>query len=224
MKIYLVGGACRDLLMGIPSKDNDYVCECDFPTLTTYVESLGFKVLHSKPEFLTIRASTGKQVVDFTCCREEADYDGRRPGFTKPASLATDLLRRDFTVNALAMEVDSSLNPIGNIIDLVNGKTDLEQRILRFVGNPAERLEEDGLRWLRAIRFSITKGFWIEPNTYNHLMSAEASIMDKVSVERIREELYKCFKYDTIKTLEFLHTLPKIWFRDGIWLQPTLKQ
>ncbi len=234
MKIYLVGGYVRDLLLGVPSKDQDYVCECSFDELRDHLVSLGVEILHEKPEFLTMRVrKKDGVVVDFACCRSEMDYDGRRPGTVLTTNLLTDLGRRDFTVNAMAMEVDENFEPTGVIIDPFDGQTDLQNRVLRFVGKPKDRIEEDGLRWLRAIRFCITKGFQLH-STYNFDLDnpdtdmivnfLETDPLTKVSVERIREELYKCFKHDTLRTMKWLYVLPPYWMKDGLWLVPTLEQ
>lgn len=224
MKIYLVGGAVRDTLLGLKSKDNDYVCECSFSELKEYLSTLDVEVLHEKPEFLTMRVrKKSGEVVDFACCRSEMDYDGRRPGTVLETNLLTDLSRRDFTVNAMALEVDENFEPTGKIIDQFGGLEDLKTRTLRFVGNGDQRVEEDGLRWLRALRFVITKNF--EPSSLTSLIltNPHKEVLDKVSVERIREELYRCFKHDTLETLKWLNKMPPYWMKDGLWLVPTLE-
>jgi tRNA nucleotidyltransferase/poly(A) polymerase len=227
MKIYLVGGSVRDHLLGVQSKDQDYMVEGTYEEMLYHlVEKCGYTIIHEKPEFLTarVRIPTG-QVVDFACCRTEGDYDGRRPGTVEATSLHNDLSRRDFTVNAMAWEVDPvTFQTIGEIIDPFDGERDLRNKLLRFVGPPYKRLEEDGLRWLRAIRFIITKGF--QPNVDAHVAifkDVPPNILDKVSPERIKDELDKCFKYDTLKTIEVLSKLPPYWLKDNLWLKATLE-
>lgn len=228
LRVYMVGGFVRDYLLGIQSKDKDYMVEGTFEEMKEFVLGNGYVILHEKPEFLTLRVKIPtKEVVDFACCRLEADYDGRRPGTVEITNLNGDLSRRDFTVNAMAWEVDPvTFKPVGEIIDPFGGKQDLKDMKLRFVGDPIKRLEEDGLRWLRAIRFCITKGFSLTSQT--SIIIAEpplgAKTLEKVSVERIREELIKCFKHDTLQTIKVLNRVPPYWMKDGLWLEPSLKE
>lgn len=225
-KIYLVGGSLRDLLMGKKSKDKDYVVECSFEELKDLCIGYGYTILHEKPEFLTLRVRIpSKEVVDFVCCREEHDYDGRRPSKVSTSNIQADLGRRDFTVNAIAVEVDpTTFEPIGDFIDPYGGQEDIKSSSLRFVGDPLLRLEEDGLRWLRAIRFWITKDLTPTKETKDHLYHPPQEVLDKVSVERIREELEKCFKHDTELTLTILNMVPNYWLKGGIWLKPVLEE
>lgn len=227
-KIYAVGGFVRDHLLNVKSKDRDYMVEASYAEMIEFlVGDCGYTIVHEKPEFLTarVRIPTG-EVVDFACCRQEGDYDGRRPGSVEVTNLHGDLSRRDFTINAMAWEVDPvTFEPIGELIDPFGGRKDLENKILRFVGLPYKRLEEDGLRWLRAIRFIITKG--LKPNCDADIVifhDVPPDVLKNVSVERIKDELDKCFKFDTIKTLSILNQLPSYWLKDGLWLKATLEE
>ncbi len=210
LQCWLVGGYVRDLMLDKPSKDLDYVMEASFEEMRNHLLGLEMEILHEKPEFLTMRVRRKDGVVvDFACCRSEMDYDGRRPGTVLRTDLLTDLSRRDFTINAMAMAVDSDFQTTGEIVDPFGGQQDLRELNLRFVGKAKERLAEDGLRWLRAIRFCITKGFDLDiRETQDAIMEPPCNILDKVSVERIREELYRCFKCDTRRTLKFLYQIP----------------
>ena len=226
MKLFLVGGSLRDRLLGANSKDLDYMVEASFEDMKEFVIKNGYIVLHEKPEFLTLRVKipTGK-VVDFACCRTEGDYDGRRPGTVAVTDLNSDLSRRDFTINAMAWEVDpQTFETIGEIIDPFGGKEHLYLKHLSFVGSPQKRFEEDGLRWLRAIRFIITKGLDPLMSTEEALQNATLETMKKVSVERIREELEKCFRYDSFLTMKTFLEYPPLWNVEGLWLKPTLEQ
>lgn len=224
--MYLVGGTVRDQLLGLKPKDFDYVCEASFSELREYLISIGLTIIHEKEEFLTMRVMRpDKLVVDFTCCRSEGDYDGRRPGFVNLATIEEDLSRRDFTINAMAQRVDENLQPYGEIIDPFGGQEDLENRVLSFVGDPKERLEEDGLRWFRMLRFIITKhlgwDFEIDDMLYRYDCT---SYIEGVSLERIREELHRCFKHNTMLTMAMLYNVPTQWLRPGMWLMPTTKE
>jgi tRNA nucleotidyltransferase (CCA-adding enzyme) len=133
-----------------------------------------------------------------------------------------DPQRRDFTVNAMAI-----LN--GELVDPFGGQSDLESNLLRFVGNPKERIAEDGLRVMRALRFMVVKGFDMDADTWDAINSDfAAEMLTKVSVERIREELEKMFFTNTLWSLKVLDDLNTVVrraiFRDGLRLMPTLKK
>lgn len=237
-----VGGCVRDGLLGIPTKDVDFSVVAQeglfgtaaeaFTALESHLSGSGFKIFESRPEFLTIRAQVAEShplrqrtnVADFVLARRDGPYsDGRRPDWVVPGSLKDDIFRRDMTVNALCRDIS------GNLIDLVDGVRDLEKRQLRFVGNPMSRIEEDGLRVARALRFHVTKGFTMTDETWNACTSGFASeMLSKVSVERIREELVKMFRADTLGSLSLLTVLPvhtrEAIFRDGLRLDATMAQ
>jgi tRNA nucleotidyltransferase (CCA-adding enzyme) len=137
------------------------------------------------------------------------------------ATLATDLSRRDFTMNAMAMGTD------GKIIDPFNGKDAIESKEIRLVGGP-DRLLEDPLRMLRAIRFSLQLGFYLDDEIWAFLANGyNTHLLNKVDENRIRDEMTKCFKintYDTLKTLQGLHHIEHYIFNETrIWLEPTVK-
>lgn len=246
MEKYIVGGYVRDHIMGIESNDVDYtvvLSPSDFPVTGTVVEmptafqvmwnqlaSEGFKIIPeaSKEEFLTIRAifPKGHQYrggADFVLARKEGTYtDGRRPDFVEIGTLTDDLKRRDFTVNAIAMDED------GNLIDPFDGVQDINDRLLRAVGSAQMRLEEDALRAVRAIRFSVTKGFVIDPELRFAMQSA--AVLDKIenviSDDRIQKELSKMFRFDTVASLVALNDfgfLTRSLFSGSVSLDATLK-
>lgn len=243
IKMYLVGGAVRDRLLGLPVKDFDYsvVVESEVPgepldarvaygMMIEHLTDLGYTIFLSTPEFLTVRAKFPKGHVnekitaDFVVARREGPYsDGRRPDWVHAGTLEDDLNRRDFTVNAMAEDED------GNIIDLWEGREDLRYRVLDSVGDPRERFLEDALRVFRALRFMITKDFSLMPRVKQAMHNV--GVMDKVeevSVERIREEMHRCFAHDTVRTVSVLaHEFPEllgVLDRKGIWLKPTLEK
>lgn len=240
-----VGGAVRDELLGLKAKDVDFVAVPHNPefhrtaseafnNLVKHLEWMGFQVFLETPEFFTVRAKPPvghplrdrTEVADFVLARKDGpSSDGRRPDFVLPGTLLDDLERRDFTVNAMAR-----LN--GELVDPFGGQSDLEHGILRFVGNPMDRIAEDGLRVMRAFRFCVTKRFTIEDRTFNALNSHfAAEMLAKVSVERVREEMEKMFKADTLGTMSLLNELFSLnkplrdaMFREGLRLMPTLKK
>lgn len=240
-KFYEVGGKVRDELLGLTSKDVDYVAvpndklleqytkaEDMFNVLVDYLTKEGFTLFLVTPNCFTVRAMFPKEhkyvgVADFVMARKEIGYvEGTRTPIIKPGTLYDDLQRRDFTLNAMARDYD------GSIIDYFNGMEDLKRGYLRTPLETTVTFNDDPLRILRAIRFCITKGFYIGPSMDGIIQDFDYdNKMSVVSDERIREELYKCFKYDTLKTLRTLHeypTLRKYIFRDNkLWLKPTFE-
>lgn len=229
IKVYEVGGSIRDSFLGLENKDLDYSVEApSFEAMLEWVESTHQKVFLVKPEYLTIRAldQDGK-AKDYVMCRKDGAYsDQRRPDSVEIGTIFDDLARRDFTINAIARDVES-----GSIIDPHGGVADLEEGILRAVGSAKERFREDPLRILRAIRFAITKGLTLDEEILEILKDEEwAKSLLTVSSDRIREELQKCFKFDTVLTLLFLqefcsYKIVSVLFgMTGVWLKPTLEK
>lgn len=183
---YIVGGCVRDILMSRTPKDWDITTNAS-PTqiaplfLKTIVEEKfgTVSVIHE-----TVSDETLK-VIQITPFRKESSYiDGRHPeNVTFVSNIHEDLSRRDFTINALAYRKCS-------LIDLFHGKHDIESKVIRCVGNPDERFNEDGLRILRAIRFSCQLGFMINMDVYDSILKNK-DILDKISRERIRDEFLK---------------------------------
>lgn len=233
MEIYEVGGCVRDSLLGVPTKDVDFVVVTPggYDAMRAHLVESGFRIYQERPEFVTIRAGVPQdhplrartKDADFVLARKDGpSADGRRPEYVEPGTLLDDLARRDFTVNAMARAVD------GTLIDPHGGQADLAARKIRFVGDPLTRIHEDGLRVLRGFRFAITKQFRIEARTLDALQSEFAGeMLRKVSVERISDELEKMFAANTVQTLLMLNDLPRVTlqaiFREGLRLMPTLK-
>ena len=230
METYLVGGAVRDELLGVVSKDLDYSVVLDDMDMTGFTDPYlamrtalirdGYKIYTESPEHYTIRAKAPNgDDADFVLAREEGPYsDGRRPDWVKPGTLIMDLQRRDFTMNALAKDDN------GNLIDLFGGRDDIKNKIIRTVGDPYERFGEDALRIVRAMRFDVTKGFFIEPKTAGAMLDLRHTVAG-VSAERVREELTKMFNANPMRTIQRLQSfdLFKIVFDMGINFQPTMK-
>lgn len=240
-----VGGCVRDEILGLKSKDIDYVAVPNenlldkykdayemFVILETYLSSEKFEIFLSTPECFTIRAKFPKGhkyqgVADFVMARKEIGYvKGTRQPIIVPGTLYDDLIRRDFTLNALAKDED------GNIIDYFDGMWALEARMLITPLDSRITMLDDPLRLLRAFRFSITKEFVISPRVWETCLmdSVVNKLEEVVSQERIREEVFKMMKHDTIKSLELFYNIdrvnPKliqIMFGRGMWLKPTME-
>jgi tRNA nucleotidyltransferase/poly(A) polymerase len=242
-KFYEVGGCVRDEILGLKSKDIDYVAVPSdgllkdvtsahdmFDILESYLREEGFELFLVTPDCFTIRAKFPKGhkyqgVADFVMARKEVGYvpDTRQP-IIVPGTLYDDLERRDFTLNALAKDEN------GEIIDYFEGMWALENKILLTPLDSKITMMDDPLRLLRAFRFSITKGFTISPRIWETcLIDGIVEKLDKVvSQERIRDEVFKMMKHDTLKTLELFERIRivnpdilKIMFGKGIWLKPT---
>ena len=225
MKLYLVGGSVRDLILGVKSNDIDYAVEIDsFDNMHHELINRGYEIFMEKIDFLTIRARKNHKVCDFTICRSDGYYsNNRHPDDVKISDIYTDLSRRDFTVNAIAIDED------GNYIDPYNGIDDCKNKTLRCVGLAYDRLKEDALRILRALRFNITKGFKFDEELDNALYNDDLyPLLLGISVDRKREELYKMLSHNTILTLELLMKYPdnlrKAIFSEGLWLKPTTEK
>lgn len=238
MTVYEVGGCIRDDLLGISTNDIDFSVEYEgsFTTFCDELRSAGFEIYKVDEKYYTARARFPKDANlpsrykgltgDFVLARKDGAYfDGRRPESVEPGSILDDLRRRDFTINAMARNVDT-----GVLTDPFQGKADILMRYIRFVGDPRDRIAEDGLRVLRAYRFFITKPrFAFEPNTAEVIESEfAAEMLEKVSIERVWDELMKMLKHDTLATMKLLHEMPffvrEAIFRDGLWLKPTLEK
>lgn len=229
VKIYLVGGAVRDQLLGIKSKDLDYTVEASsYEEMRDYIKSRG-KIFLESPQYLTIRAHIeGKQPADFVLARKDGTYsNARRPDSVTPGTLFDDLARRDFTVNAIAYDEEK-----GTYIDPFDGQADLKTMTLKCVGKAEERFTEDALRVLRALRFKITKKFEIHDFTEHAMYSKEiVELLSKnISVDRKRDEMYKCFAFDTVATMKALQYAGDRFIRaifqgetGPLWLMPTNK-
>lgn len=241
--LYEVGGRVRDELLGIPSKDIDYSVvlgknisgdlSAIFSAFEEQIKKEGYDVYLSTPECFTIRAKFPKGHVhekitaDFVLARKELYYkEGTREPVSVIGTLEDDLRRRDFTVNALAKDEN------GNIIDLFGGKDHLHSRILFTPVDPIISFRDDPLRIIRALRFCVTKGFCLSVPVINAISELGMSGIEVVSIERIREELYKCFKHNTAKTISYLHyfdeelNFPLVDYcfeGTGLWLEPTNK-
>jgi poly(A) polymerase len=186
-EVYLVGGVVRDLLLGAPAGN-----DLDFATSATPDESkaalrqAGGKVYTLGERFGTIGAVFGPTRVEVTTYRAEAYEPGsRKPRVSFEGGLKDDLARRDFTINAIALDPLS-----GRLDDPFDGRDDLTRGYIRAVGSPAERFAEDPLRLLRAVRFASRLGFEIDARTAQAICET-ASTLATISRERVRDELDK---------------------------------
>jgi len=180
--VYFAGGSVRDSLLGKDPKDYDVATSAT----PAEVQAIFPKSDAVGALFGVILVKEPGEAVEVATFRTDGSYsDGRHPESVTFSSPEEDAQRRDFTINGLFKDPFSD-----EIIDHVDGRADLEARVIRSIGNPKDRFEEDALRLLRAIRFAVVTGFEIEPNTWKALQKC-APLLTKISPERIRDEFSK---------------------------------
>ncbi|MFZ3054654.1 MAG: HD domain-containing protein [Minisyncoccales bacterium] len=193
---YIVGGCTRDFLRGVCPADWDVATNA-LPEETQKVfEKLKIKTFYEN-DFGTVGVAFPAKneefdVIEITTYRNEATYtDGRHPDKVSwSKTIEEDLKRRDFTVNSIAISLKNGSET--QIIDMFDGKNDLQKHILRAVGNPNERFKEDALRMMRAVRLKTTLGSdWIIEEKTKQAIKDNAPLLKKISQERIRDELIK---------------------------------
>jgi len=240
--IYKVGGCIRDKILGLDSKDIDFTFVCEHSQtveqgwleMKNWMLDRNFEIFLETADCFTIRAKFPKGdvneglVADFVMARKEVGYiEGTRRPILEIGTLADDLIRRDFTLNALAEDIN------GKIIDLFGGIEDLKIGILRTPMDANITMMDDPLRILRALRFTITKDFTLSKDIWEAIQ--QPNILKKleqtVSHERIREELLKMFQFNTPRTFRLLMDVDEIIpgfleliFKDRMWLQPTTRK
>jgi putative nucleotidyltransferase with HDIG domain len=211
---FFAGGCVRDKLLGKTPKDFDVATSARpeqvqslFPNTYAVGAHFGVVVVHEKGEDFEVA----------TFRSDGAYVDGRRPEGVVFSSPQLDAERRDFTINGLFFDPFAE-----EVIDYVNGRSDMQAKVLRAIGDPIARFREDKLRLLRAVRFGAALGFEIEPTTWAAVKQHAADIHD-VSAERIREELVRIFTSPTrVRGFDLLvesglmqHILPEILTLQG---------
>ncbi len=220
---YIVGGYVRDYLLGYDSKDIDICTNAKVEDLIKIFEGTG------KPnkQYFSYHIKDGEYNYDITSFRKELEYKKNKPIRLEYAKdLKTDLLRRDFTINTFA--IDSN----GKLIDLLKAKEDLNNKIIRVVGNTKDKLIEDKTRIIRAIRFSCTLDFSLS-NEIREFLKENGKLLNEVPKEYIKKELDKIFdsnhydkffeivrNYNLSKYLNIkFDTIKEAYDRYGIWAQ-----
>lgn len=184
---YIVGGCVRDCLLGRIPNDWDITTSADPYT----VKELFRRTIDTGLKHGTVTVLMGDEQYEVTTYRIDGDYtDGRHPdSVTYTSQLSEDLKRRDFTINAMAY------HPENGLVDLFDGKKDLESGVIRCVGTAVDRFNEDALRMMRAIRFAAQLGYTIEEETYNAIIELHDNL-GKISAERVRVEMEKLLVSD----------------------------
>lgn len=214
---YFVGGSVRDTVLNKKIHDVD-IATSAYPE---EIKGLFQRTVDTGIKHGTVMVLDGSESYEITTFRTESGYqDFRRPDHvTFVRSLSEDLKRRDFTINALALKED------GTIIDLFNGLSDLEQHLIKAVGDPEERFNEDALRMMRAVRFASQLNFSIEEATQKAILD-HAPLLKKIAVERIQVEFEKLLmgQQPQLGIQTMLDTNLDQYCPDSISLHESLKQ
>ena len=184
---YFAGGWVRDFLMKHPSDDIDIATSAS----VEQIQSIFPKTIPVGVAFgIVIVVEEGHHFEVATFRKESGYLDGRRPTSIEPATPEEDAQRRDFTINGMFWD------PLKKkLYDFVGGQKDIEQKIIRAIGNPHERFLEDRLRMMRAVRYSTRFHFPVEPETYQAILSHAATLLPAVAMERIWQEFKKMSQF-----------------------------
>lgn len=177
--LYLIGGTSRDLLLGIFPHDLDFATDASPKEEKAFLPDADYAFAR----FGSIKLKGKGTEIDITTLREEGEYlDFRHPSFIKFVnSPKKDSERRDFTINALY------INREGDVLDFHHGLEDLQNKTIRFIGNPEVRVKEDPLRIIRAERFARRLGFRIEPASQK-AMDDNRCLLEKLNPEKVKSE------------------------------------
>ena len=187
-KGYIVGGAIRDILLGLKPKDVDFATNLPYEILKTLFSEYTPKETGKSFGVLRIRIND----IDYEIAKFREDIYGKEEKVTFVDEIKNDLVRRDFTINAMAY------NETEGIIDLYNGQKDIENKVINFVRNAEERIIEDPLRTLRAFRFMSKLNFSLSKNTIEAIKN-QKSLLKNIPEERITIEFSKLLLGESIK-------------------------
>ncbi len=202
----LAGGCVRDLLLGLTPQDYDIATDA----LPEQVCELFRATRKVGAQFGVVLVKQRRRWIEVASFRTDGPYlDGRRPAEVQLTDARHDAFRRDFTVNGMF------LDPLAmKVLDYVGGRTDLDARVIRAIGEPAARFDEDYLRLLRAVRFAARLDFPIEPVTLAAIRD-HAPLLAKVAPERVRDELERMFSHPARRRawvlLQECELLPYLW-------------
>jgi len=207
-KLFVVGGAVRDALLGKTPKDWDLATDATPDKVEAMMKAAGLKTLPTGKAFGVINIFVDDEEFEVATFRRDLG-SGRRPDAVEFTTIDQDVKRRDLTINALFYDIDA-----GEVVDLVGGIDDLKNGVVKTVGSPEERFGEDRLRILRAIRFAARFGSELEPSVEKALTN-DASL-EGISPERIRDEFLKGIK--TAKSVKhFLSLIDKFNLFDWVF-------
>lgn len=224
-KLYKVGGCVRDEILGLSSTDIDYTVVMNepqpshiaFEQLQSELEGLGYKIFITIPERFTIRSEfpNSKLISDFVLSVNQNGMTG---------TLRDDLLRRDFTMNSMAID------EFGNVIDVVGGKEDIENQVIRCPSDPFETICSDPIRIFRALRFKVQFNFKMHPSVWFAIAEFPIDNFKDVRMDKMVEEMIKMFRINSAKSMELFLQLRQYnlelynWVFENVWLRTNLKK
>lgn len=212
-KLFIVGGAVRDALLGETQKDFDLATDAIPDKVEEMMHASGFVTIATGKAFGVINVFTESGEFEIATFRSDSkESDGRRPDSVTFTTIEGDVLRRDLTINALFFDLDTS-----EVVDMVGGVEDLKNGIIRTVGDASERFEEDRLRVLRAIRFAAR--FEGKLSTDIKISLIQDNNLNGISAERIRDEFLKGIK-SAKSVIEFMELLDGFELFD--WIFPRM--
>ncbi len=189
-ELYPVGGCIRDSILGVQPKDWDLVTNLIPDEVIKLLKGRNFvkNILETGKSFGVVNVITSDSEYEIATMRSDGEYsDGRRPDSVVFGDMESDCMRRDIRFNALFYDIDAQ-----EVIDFVGGVNDLKKALVRMVGNPADRFNEDPLRIMRAVRFSARFGSELDSEAHEALVAD--SSLSGISAERIRDEFLKGIK------------------------------
>ncbi len=189
--LYLVGGAVRDILLGLEPEDLDFATSAPPEETLRLAQTHGLEAIPTGIEHGTVTVLIDRHPYEVTTFRRDVETFGRKARVQWGQSIEEDLARRDFTIGAIAMDAE------GRVIDPYGGQQDIEAGVLRAVGDPGQRFREDYLRVIRAGRFAARYGFKIEQNTLQAAQRAAPEVLSHVAIERVTAEFDKAFQNGT---------------------------
>lgn len=198
---YIIGGYVRDKIMNIENNDVDIITNATPGIVCSIFNN------YDNNNYGSIKLNYNNYEFDITTFRKELSYSNRKPRIEYIDSLEEDLKRRDFTINTICIDKD------GNYIDILNGISDLNNKLIRSVGNPVDKIKEDPLRILRAIRFASIYNLNLDKNLENAII-LNSELINSLSFDRIKRELDYIFNSNNahlgIKLINDLNLLEKI--------------
>ena len=178
-RLYMIGGTTRDYLLGLEVLDYDFVSDATPDGMKSFLKDANYHF----EKYGSVKVKVDGVHIDITTLRKESEYlDSRHPSkITYVKEIEKDYIRRDFTINAIYIDENF------NVIDPSNGLVDLKNKLIRFIGNPTKRIEEDPLRILRAERFAKKLNFKIEEESALAI-EKNRHLLAKLNPEKIKEE------------------------------------
>jgi len=198
IKLYIVGGFVRDTISGIDSKDFDLVHDADLEKILPLLHVKNPQINYS---YEIINFKLDKYNIELARMRSDYNYTGRHSEIRFVDSIEDDLPRRDFTVNALAVDLKN-----GKLYDLFNGKRDIEEKKLRTIGDPDRRFTEDAFRMIRCASFAVRKNFSIHYDTLDAI-HRNRSLINQLSKGLVKHELLKMLRHPN--NINFLKIMQK---------------